>query len=107
MNTEIMKKQVRKHHNYAGAVFLNYFYLLNSELNRSIQNQTAEQEKILESINWLIEIVEKEQIQKWTIDDKEAFGWFVVQSKKIHGDDYLRDFYIYNEKYHLSMSIEA
>lgn len=96
----------RKHHNYAGAVFLNYFYLLNSELNRSIQNQTAEQEKILESINWLIEIVEKEQIQKWTIDDKEAFGWFVVQSKKIHGDDYLRDFYIYNEKYHLSMSIE-
>ena len=96
----------RKNHDYAGAVFLNYFYLLNRELNKAIQNQTADQEKILENINWLIEIVEKEQIQKWAIGDKEAFGWFVVQSKKIHGDDYVRDFYIYKERYHLSMSIE-
>lgn len=96
----------REHHNYAGTVYLNYFYLLNSELSQAMKNQAAEQERILENINWLIGIVEREQIQKWTIDDKEAFGWFVVQSKKIHGDDYLRDFYIYKEKYDLSMSIE-
>ncbi|MCI8299845.1 MAG: hypothetical protein HFI69_05765 [Lachnospiraceae bacterium] len=96
----------REHHNYASTVYLNYFYLLNKELDIAIKNQTAKQEKILENINWLIGIVEKEQIQKWSIDDKEAFGWFVVQSKKMHGDDYLRDFYIYKERYHLSMGIE-
>ena len=93
-------------HNYASAVYLNYFYLLYNELNMEIQNRTAGQEKILETINWLIGIVEKEQIQNWSIDAKEAFGWYVVQSKKIHGDDYLRDFYIYKERYHLTMSIE-
>lgn len=96
----------RDRHNYASSVYLNYFYLLYNELNIAIQNQTAEQETILETINWLIEIVEKEQIQNWSIDAKEAFGWYIVQSKKIHGGDYLRDFYIYNERYHLTMRIE-
>lgn len=96
----------REHHNYSGTVYLNYFYLLNHELSMAIKNQTFKQEEVLEDINWLIGIVEKEQIQKWTIDDKEAFGWLVVQSKKIQGVDYLRDFYIYKDRYHLSMSIE-
>lgn len=96
----------RNNHNYASTVYLNYFCLLYNGLNMAIQSQTAERENILKNINWLIEIVEKEQIQKWSIDDKEAFGWYVVQSKKIYGDDYLRDFYIYKERYHLTMSIE-
>lgn len=44
---------------------MKYFYLLNHELSMAIKNQTFKQEEVLEDINWLIGIAEKEQIQKW------------------------------------------
>lgn len=95
----------RKRQNYAGAVFLNYFSLLIRELIQAAEEQTGQQPEIIKKINRLVEIVEKEQIQKWTMEDKETFGWFVVQSKKILGGDYLHELYAYKEKYHLSISV--
>ncbi len=96
----------KKRKDYSSIVFLNYLYLLNLELKGAIQEKSDKKEKILQKTKWLIDIIENEQIRKWPITEKEKFGWLVVENKKIQGENYLQEFYLYQEKYQLSMCIE-
>lgn len=104
----IWKKMIsdKKRNDCSSIVFLNYLYLLNLELKEAIQEESDKKEKILQRTKWLINIIENEQIRKWSITEREKFGWLVVENKKMHGGDYLQDFYLYQEKYQLSMCIE-
>ena len=96
----------KKRKDCSSIVFLNYLYLLNLELKEAIQEESDKKEKILQRTKWLIDIIENEQIRKWSITEREKFGWLVVENKKIQGGDYLQDFYLYQEKYQLSMRID-
>lgn len=101
-----MIKERKKYH-YASTVYLNYFCLLNRELEECGQEKTERVCYILEQTKWLMNIIESEQIQKWSLEEMDTYGWMVVQNKKLQGEDYLQELYLYKRKYHLSLTTES
>lgn len=105
---DIWKEMIkqRKQNDYGSAVFLNYFLLLNRELEK--ENLEAKMKNdIIMQIEWLMNIIETEEISRWCNDDLDSYGWLVVQSKKIQGKDYLHDLYLYKKKYQLSLTVDS
>lgn len=105
----IWKKLVeeREQYDYASSVYLNYFCLLNRELEKKGQEDTEKVRYILKQVKWLMNIIESEQIKKWSSEELDSYGWMVVQNKKLQGEDYLQELYLYKRKYHLSLTTDS
>lgn len=96
--------QQRKQKNYASSVFLNYLILLNREWEE-LDRENADHIAYLErQTDWLINMIEQEEIEKWGKETKEEYCYLVVQNKKLQGMDFLQNMYSYNSKYQLSLS---
>lgn len=94
----------RKQKNYASSVFMNYLVLLNrewAEADREDEDNIAYLEK---QTDWIINIIEQEEIEKWGKETKEEYCYLVIQNRKLQGKEFLQGLYTYNSRYQLSLS---
>lgn len=89
---------------YACSVFLNYLLLLNRELADTSDSDTEHISYLRRQTGWITDIIEREEIEKWSRKDQEEYCQLIVWNRKLQGMDYLQSLYDYKGKYQISLT---